>query len=192
MVGMREQPKCRKKRTKRVDEAYDVGQCVCVTSRSNVLLRGSLVPVALSLFAGCTSSARETAPAPLPVRGAAMQSPRQDRSFAAPSAPASVSRATPETHQVVKAGLDSSDWMVRLSATSALGCLPGVPALNWLERQLADVEADVRAAAIEALRFRREPRALSLLVSVQDDTKEDLSLRVLAAAALSRPPSPCR
>ena len=89
-------------------------------------------------------------------------------------------------------GLASEDWMTRLTATAALGCISGAEALSWLEHRLADVEEDVRATAIDSLAQREEPRALALLASVQNDTKEELSLRVLAAAALARPINPCR
>lgn len=157
-------------------------------------LFGSLLSVAVSFTAGCTSDS-ETAAASAP--RVVQQPARRERAFVAPTrrsrpAPAPASRATATTSTIIKGGLASANWMVRLTATSSLGCLPGSQALTWLERQLADVEPDVRAAAIESLRFRTEARALSLLVSVQDDDKEDLSLRVLAAAAVSRPITPCR
>lgn len=99
---------------------------------------------------------------------------------------------SPETMAVLGAGLSSEDWMTRSLATSVLGCIPGSQSLLWLEQRLADVEEDVRAEAITGLAHRANLRARALLVSVQNDTEEQLSLRVLAASALARPTQTCR
>tara|TARA_R110002073_G_scaffold164180_1_gene320348 strand:- start:2565 stop:2813 length:249 start_codon:yes stop_codon:yes gene_type:complete len=76
--------------------------------------------------------------------------------------------------------------MTRLSAIEALDPVPDNLALPWLEQRLADVEPDVRAAAVSALGRREAPRALVLLLSVQNDASEELSIRVAAASAALR------
>ena len=96
------------------------------------------------------------------------------------------------TIAVLRAGLSSPDYATRLVATDALGCAPAAVALGALERQLGDPEADVRAAAILSLHKQNDRTARALLRSVRDDDQEELSLRVLAAAALINPPPSCR
>jgi HEAT repeat protein len=129
-----------------------------------------------------TSSAR-LAPvhAPLPIIPAASQ-----------PLPTSQPDVAAATLAVLKMGLESSDWMVRLSATQALHSIVHPTALPWLEARLGDVEADVRAAAVLVLASRTEQHAAALLRSVQDDTTEDLSIRVLAASALAASANPCQ
>ncbi len=131
------------------------------------------------------SSGQHLAPAPILVPSVA--SPGSSERTARP-ARAKVSEATT---RVIHAGLASSDWMVRLATTEALGCFPSSAATTWLERRLADVEPDVRAAAITSLSYRPDARARSLLLSVQNDSTEELSLRVLAATAVTHPINPC-
>lgn len=130
----------------------------------------------------------EEHPAPTPILVPSVVSPRRSERAAARPAQPKVSEATTS---VMRAGLASSDWMVRLATTEALGCFPSGAATTWLERQLADVEPDVRAAAITSLSYRPDARARSLLLSVQNDSTEELSLRVLAATAVTRPINPC-
>ena len=128
-----------------------------------------------------------------------------DLALRAPAAPFNLQRtsATPPmvesanrsdagaTLSVLKAGLDDKDYGTRLVATEALGCVSAPEALGWLERQLGDPEEDVRAAAILSLAQRRTQTAQRLLRSVQNDEKEQLALRVLAAAALVSPAMRC-
>lgn len=96
------------------------------------------------------------------------------------------------SREVLRAGLTSTDYATRLTATEALGYMPGPTSLQLLEHQLGDAEADVRAAAILALGRHRGPRAKALLQSVRDDEQEELALRVLAVRSLASPPTPCR
>lgn len=93
---------------------------------------------------------------------------------------------------VLDLGLASKDWMVRLSATTALSCIDTRIALPRLERRLADVEPDVRVAALNALARNSEERSRVLIRSVRDDVSEELTLRVLAASHLIHPINNCR
>lgn len=127
---------------------------------------------------------------------AAAQSPAHARSSRArgqvgsqPGADDPNARASLE---VLAQGLASPDYATRILATEALVGVAGGWALSQLQRQLGDPEPDVRAAAIEALHQRLEPRARLLLATVRDDTDESLALRVLASWALVTPANPCQ
>jgi len=118
---------------------------------------------------------------PVPARP---QSPRRPAVHRAPLSAAA--------QQVFVEALTASDWMTRLAATQALGLLPGPQPLLWLEQRLADVEPDVRAAAVTQLALRCESRARALLLSVQDDESEELAIRVAAASGATHPRNPCQ
>src|SRR5262249_5417065 len=94
-----------------------------------------------------------------------------------------------KTVRVLTAGLSAKDYATRLTATEALAALPASVAIPALERQLADPDEHVRAAAVLALRKHHDHVATALLQSVRDDEREQLSLRVIAATALLT--SPC-
>ena len=85
---------------------------------------------------------------------------------------------------VLKAALADKDYATRLIAVEALGHARTDVVVPWLEHALGDPEHDVRMAAVEALISLRTARALGVVVSVRDDTSEDLDIRALAAAAL--------
>jgi HEAT repeat protein len=152
---------------------------------------GAEPPARRSRPTSVARSARSFAPAAL---GGAVVEPERAAGVPARVAPSGAA-VEPETLAVVRTGLASADYATRLVATDALGCAPATVAIQALERQLADPEEDVRAAAIAAL-HRQTPQAdrmaQQLLRSVRDDDQEKLSLRVLAAAALINPPPSCR
>mgnify|MGYP003631394488 CR=1 FL=1 len=148
----------------------------------------------LLLVAACLMSCSEAPASPptrsVPVaRGAAPRLTRRtpqprfspDRS-ARPKTPVLSTAA----RSLFSTALAHPDWMTRLSAIEALDPVPDNLALPWLEQRLADVEPDVRAAAVSALGRREAPRALVLLLSVQNDASEELSIRVAAASAALR------
>ena len=161
----------------------------------HIVLMGRLILVVLLLAAGAVAScsSKETVAAkPIPptaksasalpfLVGQKKKAPRKR-----------IARLNENSLAVLDKGLGSKDWMVRLIATNALTCLPSSVALVRLEARLADVEPDVRAAAIQGLSSFRNQRAGALILSVQDDSTEELQLRVLAASATSRTFNNCK
>jgi HEAT repeat protein len=119
--------------------------------------------------------------------------PPQARPAPAAPTPAPAPSVDDATFLVLREGVAATDYATRLTATEALGCVPGPDATALLADQLGDPEPDVRAAALLALDRRgSDARALGLLSSVRDDRTEDLDLRVLAAAALATPNHDCK
>ncbi len=88
---------------------------------------------------------------------------------------------------VLKQAIESKDYATRLIAIEAIAGSRADSLMPWLEHALGDPEHDVRMAVVDALERFHTARALSLLVSVRDDTTEDLDIRALAASALLEP-----
>jgi hypothetical protein len=101
-----------------------------------------------------------------------------------PAAGRSPGRIDAASVDVLKQAIDSKDYATRLIAIEAIGATRVEMFLPWLERSLGDPEHDVRMATVDALGRFRSTRSLTLLVSVRDDTTEDLDIRALAASAL--------
>ncbi len=139
---------------------------------------------------GCDTAQGSAAAGPSPVVATRPSSPLP--AVVVPRSPVPLRRSVGrDSLAVLEAAFASPDWMVRLSATQALRCVEHAAVVPWLEKRLADVEVDVRSAAVQSLHGRSQPHATALLRSVQNDTTEELSLRVLAATALIRPTTPC-
>ncbi len=152
------------------------------------------VITAFALAAGCSDAPAAPRPQPMPTEDVAVGSSQvRGRSAWSPSASRVAHRASLDASSldVLRDGLASADYATQLTATEALGYMPGPASLQLLEHQLGDAEEDVRAAAILALGRQTGPRAIVLLESVRDDEQERLALRVLAVRSLASPPPPC-
>ncbi len=145
--------------------------------------------LSLALAACGDAEATDVSSAPRPERLAPLPPLRP---VVVPSTPRASASLSAEGVAVLEAALASPDWMVRLTATQALLCLPHPSVVSWLEQRLGDVEPDVRAAAVHSLGGQTTPYSKTLLRSVQNDTTEELSIRVLATSALARPLNPCQ
>jgi HEAT repeat protein len=138
----------------------------------------SIVPPCL----GCSKEGRVevvSAPAPAPRRESS-----ETRPAAGPAPSRSPARIDAATVDVLKQALESKDYATRLIAIEAIGETRAEMFLPWLERSLGDPEHDVRMATVDALQRFRSTRSLTLLLSVRDDTTEELDIRALAASAL--------
>ncbi len=87
---------------------------------------------------------------------------------------------------VLKEALASRDYATRLVAIDAIANARAELLTGGLEHALGDPEHDVRIAAVDALDRIHTTRALALLITVRDDTTEELDVRAAAAGALLR------
>jgi HEAT repeat protein len=87
---------------------------------------------------------------------------------------------------VLERALASSEDATGLIAIEAIGDERADGLLGWLEHPLGDPEHDVRMAAVEALDKMHSPRSMGFLVTVRDDTTEELDVRAVVAGALLR------
>ena len=87
---------------------------------------------------------------------------------------------------VLEQALASKDYATRLIAIEAVADGHADGLIGGLEHALGDPEHDVRMAAIEALDRLHSTRARALLLTVRDDTTEELDIRAVAAGALLR------
>ena len=92
----------------------------------------------------------------------------------------------PASTAVLEKALSSKDYATRLIAVEAVGDSRAEALVGWLEHALGDPEHDVRMAAVESLDRLHSSRAFALLVTVRDDSSEELDIRAVAAAALLR------
>jgi HEAT repeat protein len=103
-----------------------------------------------------------------------------------PAGPRQTQALDPASVGVLKQAIESKDYATRLIAIEAVGDAHTDALAGWLEHALGDPEHDVRMAAIDALDRMHTPRALGLLLTVRDDTSEELDIRAVAAGALLR------
>jgi HEAT repeat protein len=110
-----------------------------------------------------------------------------EKSAASPRPTARGAELDPASVAVLKQAIESKDYATRLIAIEAIGDVRAEALLPWLEHALGDPEHDVRMATVEALEKFHSPRAFALLVTVRDDTTEDLDVRALAASSVLSP-----